>query len=214
MLERTDLFQRQARALRNWQLLAFLLTVADVVLLGGFVRLALATRFVPFIVEVDPHGKATYAGPLEALDTPEERLVIQQLRQFLWNVRAVVADPIAQQELVARAYALADVPVRRALDRHFSRPENDPRLLAARASRSVPRITILRLPGTADTYQVQWTEVLHYRTTFRQSEERSYQGLLTVTRAERLPPEALAHNPLGLLVTELTWTETTQDSPT
>jgi type IV secretory pathway TrbF-like protein len=210
-VKRTDVFLDLARALRNWQLLAFLLTVANVVLLAGFVRLALATRYVPYVVELDAHGNATYAGPLEAVDTAEERLIIQQLRQFVWNLRLVVADAAAQQELVARAYALADVPLRRQLDEYFSRPENDPRLLAPKASRAVERVTLLRLPHTTDTYQVQWTEVVTSRTAFGAGERHSFQGLLTAEQAERLTPEALAHNPLGLLVTEFTWTETTAE---
>lgn len=213
-VQRTDVFLGLAKALRNWQLVAFLLTVGNVVLVGGFVQVALATRYVPYVVERDAHGNTTYAGPLEAVDAPEERLVIQQLRQFIWNLRLVVDDPAAQQELVARAYALADLPVRRQLDDYFAKPEHDPRLLAPKATRSVERVTVLRLPKTDSTYQLQWTERVTWRTAFAASQERSYQALLTVEQARRLGAEALAYNPLGLLITELTWTEITDEGGT
>ena len=210
-LQRTDAFLDLAKALRNWQLLAFLLVTGNVVLGAGFARLALSARVVPYVVEVDGQGNATFAGPLEAADTPEERLVLQQLRWFIWNLRLVVDDPRAQEELVARAYALADLPVRRKLDRYFSLPENDPRLIAPRFSRSVEGITLLRLPGTEDTYQVQWREVTLPKAGPGPARERTFQGLLTVEHAGRLDPEALAYNPLGLLIQELTWTETTSE---
>lgn len=211
VLEATDAFYDLARALRNWQLLAFALVAGNVVLGTGFARLALAARVVPYIVEVDAQGQAVFAGPLAAADTPEERLILQQLRHWIWHLRLVAADPRAQEELVARAYALADLPVRRQLDRYFSRPENDPRLLAARLSRSVEGITLLRLPGTEDTYQVQWREVTLPRVGPGPARERTFQGLLTVERVEQLDPETLTDNPLGLLIREFTWTETTSE---
>ena len=208
-LERTDAFLNLARSLRNWQLAAFLLAIADVVLAGGFVRMALQTRYVPYLVETDRDGSTTYAGPIEAVDLPEERLVVQQIRQFIWNLRVLVDDPLAQQELYARAYALADLAVRRKLDEELSRPESDPRRLAQKLSRSVEAITILRLPKAESTYQVHWEETSFERTGFGTPEVRSFQGLITVDFARQLSPESLALNPLGLLVTELTWTETT-----
>ena len=208
VLQGTDAFLHLARLLRAWQLVAFLLVVANVVLASGVVRAALASRYVPYLVEVDPQGNTTYTGPIEAVDTPEERLVLHQLRNFVWNLRVVVNDPAAQQELVARSYALADGALRTKLDEHFSLPENDPRRIAPRASRSVERITLLRLPGTENTYQVQWTEATRERSAYALVQETSYQGLLTLTPARRLPAEALLYNPLGVLVTEFTWTET------
>jgi type IV secretory pathway TrbF-like protein len=123
----------------------------------------------------------------------------------------VVADPIAQEELVARAYALADAPVRRQLDRYFAEPDNDPRAIAPKASRAVENLTILRLPKTDSTYELRWSERYYPRQQLATVRERSFRGLVTVETADRLPREALANNPLGLVITELTWTETTEE---
>ncbi len=211
MIEGTDLFLRLSRSLRNWQLLSFLLVIGNVVVVSGLTQLATSTRYVPYVVELDTSGSATYAGPIEALDMPEERLIVAQLRGFIWNLRMVVDDPIAQQEFVARAYSLADAPVRRQLDRYFAEPENDPRTIAPQASRAAERITILRLPGSETTYQVRWRERYHGRSQLAVTRERSFEGLVTVERVDSLSREALANNPLGLLVTELTWIETTEE---
>lgn len=206
-LHQTDAFLDLAKTLRNWQLLAVLLAVADVVLIGSFVTLALSTRTVPYVVEIDRHGDATYAGPMEVLDTPEERLVVAQLRRFLWDLRSLVDDPAAQAELIARAYTIADGSVRTALDADFAKPENDPRLLAPKVSRRLEAITILRLPNSERTFQLQWKEVTTPRNGIGGEDVRSFQGLLTIDFAKRLDPEALALNPLAILVTDFTWTE-------
>lgn len=209
MLGRTDLVLDLGKSLRNWQLATFLLSITNAILIIALTRLALAGRVVPYLVEVAPDGRTVYAGPIEALDTPEERLVVHQLRSFLWNLRAVTSDPVAQGELLSRAYALADAPLRRRLDAHFARIENDPRRLAQTASRAATAITILRLPGTEAVYQVRWSETITPRSAASLVREKSYEGLLTLARIDRLPPEAAAENPLGLLVTEFNWTETT-----
>lgn len=193
--------------------MSFLLVISLTVVTAAYVERSASSRLVPYLVEVSPQGQTTFAGPIEAVDLPEERLVLHQIRAFVWDLRLVVNDPAAQAELVARAYALADEPVRRKLDRHFNEPGNDPRLLAAKASRAVEQITVLPMPGADLTYQVQWTEALTYRTAYAPREERSFSGLITVDLARRLPPEALAYNPLPLVVTEFTWTEIPSESP-
>ena len=210
LLPQTDAYVRLAKALRNWQLVAFFLAAADVVLAAGMVRLALTTRYVPYLVEADAHGNTVYAGPIEALDAPEERLIVQQLAVFLWNLFILVDDPPAQAELLARAYTVADAPLRHKLNEILARPENDPRLLAPRLARTVEDITILRLPETDSTYEVQWRELSRDRRSLGTTEVRTFRGLIRTARATKLSPEALAANPLGLLVTDFTWTETTR----
>lgn len=209
VLERTDRFLDLARSSRSWQLASFFLLAANVVLATSFARLALATRLVPYVVEVDRDGRPAFGGPVEAVDLPSERLVVAELHRFLWNLRVVVNDPAAQQELVARAYALADVPLRRKLDEHFRLPENDPRQIAARASRAVSGITILPMPGAQGTFELSWRELELDRLAYGASRERSFRGLLTVTTVRLESAEGLVENPLGLLVTDFQWTETT-----
>lgn len=205
--QRTDRYLDLAKAARSWQLVAMFLSAATVVLAGSFAKLALSTRLVPYVVEVDRGGNARWGGPIEAVKLPEERLVIAELRRFLWNLRVVVNDSVAQAELIARAYAFADTPLRTKLDQHFATPENDPRQIATRASRTIAALTILPLPGTKDTFELEWREVELDRTRVQSLRERSFKGLLTVSPARIESPEALIENPLGLLITDFHWTE-------
>ena len=122
-----------------------------------------------------------------------------------------MTDPVAQQGLIARAYAVADVPLRRKLDEHFLAPENDPRQISVRASRAVDRITILPMPGTEGTFELSWREVEIDRLSYGSASERTFRGLLTVATVRLETPESLVENPLGLLVTDFQWTETTQN---
>ncbi len=209
VLQRSDLFLGLAKTARSWQLVAFLLGAANVVLAGGFLQLALSTRLVPYLVEVDRSGEVRFAGPLEATSLPEERLLQAQLRGFVWDLRVVVNDPPAQAELLTRAYALASPELRRKLDRYYGAAENDPRQIAPRASRSIEAITLLRLPGSDNTYQAEWQEIEADRTGLGLARRRFFHGLLTVNMVRLEGTEALARNPLGLLITDFNWTETT-----
>ena len=209
MRERTDRFLDLARTARSWQLVAFFLLAANVVLTVSFARLALSTRLVPYVVEVDRSGSPTLGAPIEASALPQERLIVAELHRFLWNLRAVVNDPVAQQELVTRAYALADLPLRRKLDLHFSQSQNDPRQIAQRVSRTIGGLTILPMPATEGVFELSWHEVEIDRLGFTTTRERTYRGLLTLTTVRVESAEALVENPLGLLVTDFQWTETT-----
>ena len=212
VVERTDTFLSLARVARSWQLLALALAATNAVCLIAFVHLALTTRLVPYVVEVAEDGSPRAMKPLEAATLPEERLLDYQLRLFLWSLRTVVADEAAQGELLARAYALADAPVRRKLDLHFAEPGNDPRTIAARAGRSIEVLSLLRMPGAESTYKLRWREVEAERHALASPRQRFYEGLLTVAPARVESAEALAANPLGIVITDFNWTETQSNS--
>ena len=209
VLERSDAFLRLAQVARAWQLATFFLLAGNVVLGAGLVGLALSSRTVPYLVEVDAHGNTRYAGPLEVADLPEERLLVQQLRSFLWNLRVVVPDAAAQGKLLAGACARAEAPAPHAREGHSAEPENAPRRIAERATRSVESVSVLRLPEAPDTYQLTWTEVSLDRRGFGIREERPFRGLATLRPVKNLTPDELADNPLAVLVSAFTWTETT-----
>lgn len=208
VVERSDTFLNLARVARSWQLVALSLAATNLVGLLAFARLALLSRLVPYVVEVTEDGSPRALEPLAAAALPEERLLEYQLRLFLWNLRTVVTDEDAQGELLARAYALADAPVRRKLDAHFAEPGNDPRTIAGRAGRTLEVLSLLKMPGTESTYKLRWKEIEVERHALSSPRQRYYEGLLTVAPARIESAEALAANPLGILITDFNWTET------
>src|SRR5215207_3112381 len=193
-----------ARSRRNWQLVAFGLLLLEGLTLTGYLRLSLEARITPYVVEVDRLGRAVAFGPAEKIKKTDTRIVVAELTRFVANLRTVYADPIAQKDALFRAYAYLGPAAKATLDAYFARPENDPRLLAAHHTRHVEVESVLQIPGSP-TWRVTWTE----------REEPRFAGLVRETAWEahltvRIVPPATADtieaNPLGLLVTRLTWT--------
>ena len=193
-----------ARARRNWQLVAFGLLALELLTLSGLLRLSLESRITPYVVEVDRLGRAVAFGPAEKLARTDQRILVAELTGFIRSVRTVYADLAAEKDLLYGAYAYLAGPARATLDAYFSRPENDPRLLAASFTRHVEVESVLQIPGTR-TWRVQWTEreePLRPGTV----RESAWEAYLTVVVRPPATADFIQVNPLGLYVTHLTWT--------
>jgi type IV secretion system protein VirB5 len=205
---------RLERALRNWQLALFLALITLVVTTAALAKMAMGAQVVPYIVEVGPDGSTRYAGPIKALDTTSEALVLHELEEFVWNLRLVSTDVEAQRELITRAFALADTTVRGELESYFSDPENDPRNIAQLGTtRKVENIDALRLPGSKEVFEVRWTERERGRRSFTNRASRNYRALIKATRIADQTPEELLYNPLGIVITEFNWSNIDDSDP-
>jgi type IV secretory pathway TrbF-like protein len=194
-----------ARGKRNWQLAAFGLLGLFGIVLVAFVRLAMETRITPYVVEVDRLGRAVSFGPAEQTALTDPRIVAATLALFIRNVRAVSPDTVIQRELLYRAYANTAGRAREVLDGYFSQPEHDPRLVGQRVMRAVEVDAILPVPGSA-VWRVQWTE--REQPLFAGAiHESAWEAYLTVKIRRPRTATVVEDNPLGIFVTDLTWTE-------
>lgn len=200
-----------AKGKRNWQLMAFGLLGLFGIVLVAFVRMAAETRITPYVVEVDRLGRAVAFGPAERTartGEPDPRIVEATLSLFIRNVRAVSSDGVVQRELLYRAYANTAARARQFLDAWFAQPEHDPRLLGQRFTRSIEVEAILPVPGSA-VWRAQWTE--REQPVFVGAvREAAWEGYLTVRVRRPATASVVEENPLGIYVTDLTWTEVTK----
>jgi type IV secretion system protein VirB5 len=194
-----------ARAKRSWQVVALGLLAVLAVVVVGYVRLAEQARITPYVIEVDKLGRALAIGPAERTAETDPRIVEATLSLFVRNVRAVSSDAVMERELLYRGYAHALGRARDFLDAHFSSPEHDPRLLGRSLTRAVEIDAILPVPGSA-VWRVQWTE--HERpVSAGLASDSAWEGYLTVTIRRPKLVSALEENPLGIYVSDMTWTE-------
>ena len=205
-------FSDLAKGKRNWQWVAALSLVLLGFAVAGLVALSLQSRVVPYVVEVDRMGRAEAIAPAEAVPAVADRVVVAALSSFVSNIRTVYADPVAQRDAVYRAYAHVAGDAREYLETYFSDPQNDPRRLGKDFRRAVEVTGVLPVPGTGDedrpgaakTYRVQWNET---DTSTREGvRERAWEGYLAVTLAPPTTTEGVERNPLGVFVTDLSWT--------
>jgi type IV secretion system protein VirB5 len=200
-----------ARGKRNWQLCAFGLLI----LLGGvlvaYLHLASQSRITPYIVEVDRLGQAVAFGPAEALRPKDTRITLYQLATFIRDLRTVSSDLDTQRQLLFTAYAFAAGPARAALDDYFINPAHDPRVLGRSLTREVEITSILPLPKTK-TWKVSWREIERPRVAGT-PRTVAWEAYLTVAVNTPTTTEALLKNPLGLFITDLSWSEVTTGEP-
>ena len=213
-------FSDLAKGKRNWQLAAFLAFAVLALAVAGLVTLAAQSRVVPYVVEVDRLGRASAIAPAEAVPAVADRVVIAALSAFVSNIRTVYADPVAQRDAVYRAYAYVGGDARAFLEGYFSDPQNDPRRLGKGARRSVEVVAVIPVPGAASgarTYRVTWNET--ESSPQRGDTERAWEGYLSVVVAPPTTTEGIERNPLGVFVTDLSWsplagaTEVEDDEP-
>jgi type IV secretion system protein VirB5 len=194
-----------ARGKRNWQLCAFGLLV----LLGGvllaYLRLSSQSRITPYIVEVDRLGHAVAFAPAEALRPRDTRITIYQLSTFIRDLRTVSSDPDTQRQLLFTAYAYASGTARATLDDYFINPAHDPRVLGRSLTRQVEITSVLPLPKSK-TWKVSWREIERPRVAGA-ARSVAWEAYLTVAVNPPTTTEALLKNPLGLFVTDLSWSE-------
>ena len=200
-------FSDLAKGKRNWQVAAFFAFAVLALAVAGLVTLAAQSRVVPYVVEVDRLGRASAIAPAEAVPAVADRVVIAALSAFVTNIRTVYADPVAQRDAVYRAYAYVGGDARAFLEGYFSDPQNDPRRLGKGARRSVEVVAVLPVPGTAAdgarTYRVTWNET--ESSPQRGDTERAWEGYLSVLVAPPTTTEGVERNPLGVFVTDLSW---------
>ena len=200
-------FADLARGKRNWQVVAFLSLALLGLAVAGLVTLSVQSRVVPYVVEVDGAGRATAIAPAEAVPAVADRVVTAAVARFVSNIRTAYADPVAQRDAVYRAYAYVVGDAGTYLEAYFSDPANDPRERGRGYRRDVEVTNVLPVPGGPEggpkTYRVQWDE---RETSPREGvRERSWEGYLSVTVSPPTSTEALERNPLGVYVTDLSW---------
>jgi type IV secretory pathway TrbF-like protein len=194
-----------ARAKRSWQVVALgLLAVLGVVAVG-YVRLAEQARITPYVIQVDKLGRAVAVGPAERTVETDPRVVEAALSLFVRNVRAVSSDAATERELLFRAYAHVLGRARDYLDGYFALAEHDPRVLGQSLTRAVEIEAILPVPSSS-VWRVQWTE--HDQPVgIGTARDSAWEGYFTVTVRRSKVVTALEENPLGIYVSDMTWTE-------
>lgn len=188
------------RARWNWQLIALVLAVANVIVALALVWHSAQSKVVPYIVRVDEAGQSLVIGPATASTIADPKIIGFQLQAWVRDARQVTADGAAQKNLLERIYRQTAGPAIGSLNDHFRAA--DP-FVAARSGTVMPSVRNTLQLGDR-TWQVEWVET---RRTLegRLNGEETWVGQFEVVIE---PPTAAAElivNPLGFKVTRISW---------
>jgi type IV secretory pathway TrbF-like protein len=83
-------------------ILSLLIALAGV---GGVIHIGSQSKFIPYVVEVDKLGQTIAAGPVQAADKADPRVVHAAVSEFINDARIVTPDVALQRKAVFRVYA-------------------------------------------------------------------------------------------------------------
>lgn len=220
--EFTSAFSDLARGKRNWQVIAFALGSAVVLLSLATLRLASSAHPVPYVVEVDRLGTVSTVAIPAQMREPDARLIASQLAEFVRSVRTVLpaVAGTAQADLLRRGYAFAAPAAAVFLNAYFSDPSHDPRVLGSRLARDVRVTSALRVPepggakgnaaaSRAQTWRLQWIETDRAVGPLDAADSAAvaaWEGYVTLDVLAPKTIESIQDNPLGLRIMSIAWT--------
>lgn len=213
-----DRLAQAHQAARSWKI-SFWCTLALLAgAVGALTYLALQPRFIPYAVAVDQHGVALPVGPAARSSSDSPLVIRAELTRFITDARTVSSDPFAQRTMVERAYAHSTPAAANLLNAYFRDPANDARIVSQRAVRLVKVLRVTPLPNpNGSTWNLLWQET----EIDRGSEARtitSWEAYLTVSTTDESKPdrrteEQISLNPMGIYVTDLSWSPIANSDP-
>ncbi len=200
--EWNHMFGDLIKAKYNWQILAFGLMICTVVLIIGLIILSLQSRYVPYVVKVDSLGNANFAGYLQKDPQINPLIVNGFIRRFIVESRSVIADSVAEKQSLQFVYQTTRGQAVQILNQFYK--DQSP---FDRAKTETVEVKINgAMPKSDKTWQVDWTET-HRTLDGALISQNRWEALVTVTHHSLKNPDEINVNPLGLFVSQLSWTE-------
>jgi type IV secretion system protein VirB5 len=199
----------QIASRRMWQAVAIGALMIVLACVGGLIKVASQSKFIPYIVEVDSIGKTVAAGPANQTSVVDPRIVKAAVSDFISDARLVTPDIALQRKAVFRVYSRLEPtePATKKMGEYLNgSPDSNP---FARASKEMVSTEIKTvLPQTTDTWQIDWVETTRDRQGGVIGQPVFWRALVTVYIAAPAPgtkEEQLILNPLGVYVRDYSW---------
>lgn len=201
-LEWNYLFGDLMKAKQNWRLVSFGLLFANIILIGGLLKISSESRLVPYAIKVDELGNSLYAGYLDQNNTVSALQINAFLRQFVINAKSVLTDSFAQKRNTEFVYG-ASLPSARKLLDSFYRSQNPFQL----AKQEIIEVQIKGvIQKSKKTWQIDWIEI-HRSLEGQTLSQKSWEALITISLHPVKNPEILNVNPLGIFIEQMNWAE-------
>lgn len=183
----------------HWRVFALISAGITLAAVAGVIYMGSRSHIEPMVVALDTLG-SPIALAQPSTKSVEQRVLVAQVANWIWNARTVLPDPVAQKTLINRTYAMASKEVANFLTSEYA--ANPPF-----GGKTVNIHISSVLPISKDTLEVNWSEV----TTIdgQQQSSTHWKANITTGIDPRLAktPEVILANPLGIFVQSLSWTQ-------
>ena len=182
-----------------------LISVASLALAGvlavSLTVVALQKRTYVHVVEVSPEGQVMSVRAADARWSPDNAQIAYHLGRFVRLVRALPTDGVVLRENWLDAYKFL-TPQAAAQLTDIAR-RDDPFLSLGRVGRTVHVRSIIARSDHA--WEVSWTERATNAT--GTGDDASFSGVFTVTTRPPRTADEIASNPLGLYISDFSWSQ-------
>jgi type IV secretory pathway TrbF-like protein len=188
---------------KNWRVAAILCAAIALVQTIGMVALSMRSKVVPYVVAVDSLGRQVAASVVEEASVNDDRLKRAALFEWIGDLRMVTIDGVAQRKAIDRVYArIANGSQAMTLVNEFYRADPPQK----RAQTLAVSVDVQSVLATSEkTYQVEWVETSRDLQGQIQSEDH-WKGAFTITINPPTDERLIRTNPIGIYVTNASWT--------
>ena len=165
----------------------------------GATAIALQQRSYVHVVEVDPQGQVLSVRAAERQWTPTEAQTTYHIGRFVRLVRSLPTDGVVLRENWLEAYKFL-TPTAAAQLNEMAR-QDDPFLSLGRVGRTVHVRSVIARSDHA--WEVSWIERATNAT--GTTDPQVYTGVFSVTLRPPRNADEVAANPLGLLISDFSW---------
>lgn len=197
-----DRILRVQAQVANWRMFAFFCLAIAAAAVVGLIWVALKSKFIPMVYEVDKLGQTVAVKALygdEAISDPQ-RLVYREMFDLIENLRSVTTDRQANNDRLTKGFSRLSGAAERYVRTELRKaPPNE-----VGATKTVQVIVRSALKLTGKSWQVDWEE----RSFSLAGEEMGVERWRATVQYELNPAgdeKAIRRNPIGFTVPELSW---------
>ena len=197
-------FGPYVRTARQWRLAALGALAVAVAAVLGMGYSASQNHFIPYVVAVDKLGVAVAAGRADSASRADTRIIRAQLARWISSCRAVFVDASAQRQAVNECFSMISKgsPSYTTLNEFYRAASPFERAEKEAVNADVHTA----LPIAGNTWRIEWTEIVRGRNGEAQGKDE-WQASVTITQSPPNDEPGIQKNPLGIYITDLSWTK-------
>lgn len=184
---------------RAWRAIAYGSLGLAAIMGVSLTAVAMQKRTFVHVVEVDPQGQVMSVRVANGDWRPSQAAISSELGRFVRMVRSIPTDGVVLRDQWMEAYRFL-TPQAAAHLTEIAR-DDDPFLSLGRNARTVQVRSILARSDRS--WEVSWIERNTNET--GTTDPQVYTGVFTVTTRAPTNADQIAVNPLGILITEFSW---------
>jgi type IV secretory pathway TrbF-like protein len=191
-----------AKSVRNWQLIAGGLLLANVGLTGGLVYVTGKQQVIPYVVEVDEAGSAAAIKALQPRTALDPLVVRAHLRRFLTDLRTISTDEELVRRQMNAAYHQCLEPAQNFLTAYYT--ENRLADLVKRGRTFPVHLTVT--PLSPQSWRARWKEQL-VGPDGTVVEESDWEATIEIALVQPQSAAERERSPLGVWIAQLHWAQ-------